>query len=94
MATSIVCIPTKRELKYLRELFAQHYTQTTILRDSLLGTPAEAVAQEVWHAVNKANERVPFVISTQLRGMLAECIADPKGKLVRKRARARGLAGW
>lgn len=94
MATSIVCIPTKRELKFLRELFAQHYTQTTIFRDGVAGTPAEAIASEVWHAVNKANERRHFAISPELRGLLAECIADPQGKAVRKRARARGLEGW
>ena len=70
MATSIVCIPTKRELKFLRELFAQHYTQTTIFRDGLANTPAAALAQEAWHAVNKANERVPFAISPELRRLL------------------------
>lgn len=74
MATSIVCIPTKRELKFLRELFAQHYTQTTIFRDRIEqlrpGTPAAALASETWHAVNKANERVPFAISPELRRLL------------------------
>ena len=81
MAT-IMCIPTKQQLKHLRKLFDGGYTQTTVLRDSWADF---APAVELWHAVNKANEGKRFTISKELRSMLDACISDPQFKKSAKR---------
>lgn len=77
MAT-IMCIPTKHELKYLRELHAAGPGTLQILRS------ISPLGWETCRAAEVAAAGRPLCISPELRDSIKACIADPKGKQFRK----------
>lgn len=77
MAT-IMCIPTKHELKYLRELHAAGLGTLQILRS------ISPLGWETCRAAEVAAAGRPLCISPELRDSIKACIADPKGKRLRK----------